>query len=237
LLSALKTRLRAMDRTWRDGWLGDLDRPGARRAAWLDMMLFDHGVLRLLWTNRDAVLPGVYRSNQPSPGQIAGWKERGIRTIVNVRGPSDWGSYVLEAQACERAGITLIDHRLYSRDMPTAESIHGLKRIFDTAARPLLIHCKSGADRAGLASALFVLFAGGTIEAAQAQLSLRYLHVKSAKTGMLDHFLASYAAFNAHTPTPFLTWVDQHYDRDALRAEFRSRGLADLLVGGILQRE
>ena len=38
--------LKRWQRRWKDGWVGDLDAPGARRNAAIDMLVFDHGLLR-----------------------------------------------------------------------------------------------------------------------------------------------------------------------------------------------
>ncbi len=222
---------------WREGWRHDLSRPRARLYAHIDAEVMDHGFLRAAFPNRHTVVPGIWRSNQPSPRQLARWARRGLRTVLNVRGANTFGSYALEAEACRRLGIDLIDLRLRSRALPDPADIHALKRVFDTAERPLLIHCKSGADRAGLAAACFVLFAGGTPAEAQAQLSLRYLHLRHAKTGILDQFVAAYAAHNAATPTPFLDWVDSHYDPAALRAGFTPGGLSAFFADTVLGRE
>ena len=43
--------VRRWQRRWKDGWIGDLDAPGARRNATIDMLLFDHGLLRKAWRN------------------------------------------------------------------------------------------------------------------------------------------------------------------------------------------
>lgn len=235
--SVLKSWYQARRRAWRDLWRDGIRGRHGRFAAHLDMNLVDHAVLRRFWTNRGTVAEGVYRSNQPSPRMIARLADEGIRTIVNLRGPSHFGSYALEREACERHGITLIDFRLYSRGMPRPHEIHALKDVFDTAERPMLLHCKSGADRAGIGSALYILLNGGTPEEAQAHLSFRYLHISNAKTGLLDHFVQAYADFNARTPTPFLDWVDHHYDRKTLEAEFQPGGLSEFVVSRLLHRE
>lgn len=236
MIQALKKWYR--QRPAHGGWRHDLSRPGARFAAHLDMNLVDHGVLRRFWSNRALLDEGVWRSNQPSPRVIRKLARQGFRTIVNFRGESRFGSYILERDACARHGIRLVDYRLYSRGLPSVADIFAVKRIFETAERPMLIHCKSGADRAGIAAALYVLAVkGGTVEEAQRQLSFRFLHVRHAKTGILDRFLDAYAEFNARQPTAFLDWVQNHYDPVALRAGFRPRGPAGLLVDGILRRE
>ncbi|MEM8658519.1 MAG: tyrosine-protein phosphatase [Pseudomonadota bacterium] len=235
---SLKSRWRSHQHAWRNRWINDLDLPGARRKAWLDMNLVDHGIIRRFWRNRATLDRGVYRSNQPSPRQIRMLAQEGVRTIVNLRGANGFGTYALERETCAAVGIDLINFRLGSRRLPTIEEIEGLKEVFETSKRPLLIHCKSGADRAGMASALYVLAVmGDTAEEAQAHLSPRFLHFKKAQTGILDQFVQVYGAFNAHTPTPFMEWVHHHYDPEAIKAGFVPKGWADVVVDGLLRRE
>lgn len=202
------------------------------------MQFFDHGFIRALNHNFAQVGPGVYRSNQPSPRLLRRYADDGFRTILNLRGPSDWGSYHLEKLACQEYGLEMIDIRLYSRAPPHKEAIFELVDIFQNADRKILLHCKSGADRAGIGAALFVLIGmGGSVEEAKKQLSKRFGHFKSAKTGVLDYFLDVYDAFNRETPTPFLDWVRDHYDRDAVEATFLAGRGSGVLVDNVLRRE
>ena len=84
-----------------------------------------------------------------------------------------------------------------------------------------MIHCKSGADRTGLASALYLMDAEGVpVEVAQKQMSLRYLHLKNSSRGAMDHLLDAYAADNARNPMPVRRWIETVYDHEALEAEF-----------------
>jgi len=237
LITRMKSAFRERHRQWRDAWIADFDKPGNRRRAHWDMMAFDHGFLRLWWRNIDEFAPGVWRSNQPSPAQIAALGRRGVRTIVNLRGASDWGSYHLERAACEQAGIRLVDSRLYSRMPPAVEEVQSLFDVFDSAERPLLMHCKSGADRAGLGAALYLLWAGHTPQEAARQLSLRYLHVRHAKTGVLDRFIATYARAHRETGITFTEWLRTDYDKQAIMAEHQSSGLANLFIDRVLRRE
>ncbi|MGD9981438.1 MAG: tyrosine-protein phosphatase, partial [Hyphomonadaceae bacterium] len=179
------------------------------------------------------------RSNQPSPAQIATYAERfGIKTVLNARGKADTGYYLLEKEACERHGIALIDLRLRSREPPSKEHIHRAKQIFETIQYPALMHCKSGADRAGVAAVLYKHFKMGLpIEQAVEQLSLRYLHVKQGKTGMIDFFFATYLEETKESGKPFLQWVDEDYDPDRVKAAFMGEWWANILVDKILRRE
>src|SRR5690606_40800518 len=109
----------------------------------------------------------------------------------------------------------LIDLRLRSREPPSIEAIHRCKQIFETIQYPALMHCKSGADRAGVAAVLYKHFKMGLpISSAIEQLSLKYLHVKQGKTGMIDYFFATYLRETMESGKPFLQWVDEDYDHE-----------------------
>jgi len=101
---------------------------------------------------------------------------------------------------------------------------------------PALMHCKSGADRAGLASGLAILFEGGTAAQALAQLSWRFGHFAQARTGILDAFFRQYAQ-QAEGRVAFLEWVAADYDENALRQAFRPQKLANVMTDVVLNRE
>jgi len=202
------------------------------------MLAADHGVFRLLYQNRHRVDAEMWRSAQPAPHDLEWAARTGIRTIVTLRGGRSFGSWPLEQEACDRLGLTLVELPLYSRAAPSREAIHAAKRTFDEIAYPALMHCKSGADRAGLAAALYlILKRGAPVEAAQKQLHLRYGHVRSAKTGILDAFLERFRSEGAAAGMGLLEWVDSRYDPEALAAGYRSTLLTDVIVDKVLRRE
>ena len=209
-----------------------------RRAAWRDSLLVDHAVFRLVWTNFATVLPGrVYRSNHPTPAQLAAAKRRlGLTTLVNLRGRRFCGSDALSRQAADRLGLRHIDMAFESRGAPHRDRIlrfHGLYRSLDG---PALMHCKSGADRAGLASGLVILFEGGTAAEALRQLSWRFGHWSTARTGVLDAFFHRFAR-EAEGRLAFLDWVRDEYDEAALKRDFTAGGLASFITDRVLRRE
>lgn len=164
----------------------------------------------------------MYRANQPSPEHIARYaKELGLKTIINLRGQSPKGYYLLEKEACERNGIQLVDFQMFSREIPSPEAVLEAKKLFDSIAYPALMHCKSGADRAGIMAVLYMHFREGqTIEQALEMLSRKYLHIRQGKTGVLDFFFETYLAEAAPKGLTFQQWVEQGYDRAALKARF-----------------
>jgi len=137
----------------------EFDGPEGRKRAWRELMIGDHGLVRLFYDNTHEVVPGkLWRSYQPSPAKLARWKERGVKTVVNLRGDKMSGHYFLEEETCEKLGLRLVVFRVFSRDAPSKEAFHGARALFDEIEYPALIHCKSGADRAGLMAALFLFF-------------------------------------------------------------------------------
>ena len=69
------------------------------------------------------------------------------------------------------------------------------------------------------------------------QLSLKYLHVKQGKTGMIDFFFETYLAETKQSGKPFLDWVSEDYDPERVKATFLSDWWANVLVDRILRRE
>ena len=210
----------------------------ARRAAWRDSLLTDHGVFRLFWSNAAAVVPGkVYRANHPAPFRLASLARRfGAHTLVNLRGHRQCGSDALSREAAGRLGLQHVDMAFESRGAPHRERILRFAQIYRELAFPMLMHCKSGADRAGLASGLVVLFEGGTATDALQQLSWRYGHFNRSRTGILDAFFLRYRR-EAEGRLPFLDWVRQEYDEAALKRDFTAGRLSSFVTDQVLRRE
>lgn len=207
-------------------------------ASYFDLMFMDHGIFRLLYVNRHKLGSKAWRSAQPAPHNIAKLKRLGVKTIVNLRGERMSGSYWLEVAACKRHGIRLENCVVRSRAAPSHDELHRVRALFERIEYPMLLHCKSGSDRAGLVSVLYMhLVEGQTIEQATAQLSLRYGHIRQADTGVLDHFFARYIEANQREPIKFFDWVDNVYDPGEVLGTFRANGVASRIVNDILRRE
>lgn len=237
-MSKKKRGKRSLHRRWKDSWLHHPDPAVVKRGATIDSYVFDHGALRFLWRNFYPLDEEVWRSNQPDPPMIRRLAKQGFRSILNLRGDTEWGSYLLEQEACTAAGVTLIDFEITSRKAPTKEMIEGLAEIFATAERKLLIHCKSGADRAGFVSALYLILEKGvSVETALKQLSLKYLHVRGAQTGIMRFMLERFEAETTSTGKPLLEWVREDYDPAALAADYKSGVAASFVADRLLRRE
>lgn len=217
---------------------GDITTARGRLLAWVDALFVDHAVFRLVWSNLSAVAPGrLYRCNHPTPGRLAALTRRlGLRTLINLRGPTGNGSDALSREAAARLGLDFIDMALESRGAPQRDRILRLHAIYGSMRAPALLHCKSGADRAGLAAGLFVLFEGGTARDALRQLSLRFGHIRQARTGILDAFFLRWER-EGEGRKPFLDWVREDYDEAALRRDFHANGLASFINDWVLAHE
>lgn len=217
---------------------GDLSTPQGRRNAWVDALLVDHAVLRLFWTNFAPVVPGkLYRSNHPTPGNLRRFTRKvGLKSLINLRGQAKNGSDALSREEARRLGLNFYDMAFESRGAPHRDRILRLATIFKEMQGPALIHCKSGADRAGLVAGLYILINGGSAAEAAQQLSLRYGHIKHSKTGILDAFFKLYQQ-TAEGRKPFLDWVKDEYDETELRAAFKAGRVAEFINGKLLRRE
>ena len=216
-------------------WMHRAFGPVVRR---LDMLFIDHGIFRLLYLNKHRLDGQAWRAAQPAPHNIRALARQGVRTIVNLRGERLCGSYWLERSACARHGIKLINFQVRSRMAPPREQIAEAIELFDRIEYPMLMHCKSGADRVGLMSVLYrFLKEGVPMEEAKQQLSIRYGHFRQADTGILDRFFESYLEYNKRHPIAFLDWVNTVYDPEELKRSFRAQGWARRLVDQVLRRE
>ena len=217
---------------------GDLSSPRGRARAWSDSLLVDHAVFRVLWDNFAEVLPGrLYRSNHPTPARLAAAKRRhGLKTLVNLRGHRRCGSDALSRAAALRLGLIHVDMAFESRGAPHRDRILRFAEIYRTLQTPALMHCKSGADRAGLAAGLAILFEGGTAEQALAQLSWRYGHFSRSRTGILDAFFRLYQA-EGEGRIGFLDWVRDEYDEQGLRHGFKAQRLSSFVNDTLIRRE
>ena len=206
--------------------------------CYVEMLVLDYGIARVLYNNRHRISDGAWRSAQPEPHHIGWIAKKGVKTVINLRGDRSFGTAWLEDRACAKHGLKLVNFKLNSRVAPSREDLLAVKQLLETIEYPVLIHCKSGADRAGLMSVLFRhVHDGVPIAKAKNQLSLRYGHIRQADTGVLDYFFERYLSDNAKSPIVFWDWVATQYDADEVNRTFKASGFANRLVNDILRRE
>ncbi len=204
----------------------------------------DHGIFReLFYANFHEIAPGIFRSAQPSPEQLRRWHARhGFRTVLNIRAPAPHESHFrLEQEICDQLGIRhVLLPGFGSRDLPDRSSLLTALDLLPSLERPVLLHCKSGADRAGIISALCLhaLFRIPVREAAGQLRLWPFGHIRQANTGILDWFFRSFEQAEARAPGLTLRqWVESGYDREALLRSFHPWYSLDWITDRLLRRE
>jgi protein tyrosine/serine phosphatase len=150
------------------------------------------GVYMQVQGNFHAITPGeAYRSAKLDSGKLEHYiKKYNIKSIVNLIGEDPYKAwYQEELRVSAEHNIRHYDISLSATEPPTAEDTRRLVKIFQTAPRPVLIHCKGGSDRSGLAAAMWKVIVDKEPKSeAHKQLSIIYGHFPIGKTTALDHF-------------------------------------------------
>jgi protein tyrosine/serine phosphatase len=133
----------------------------------------------------------AYRSAILDRGKLDYYiKKYNIKSIVNLLGkkPKEaW--YKEEIEFCADQNVKHYDVNLPVSHEPTEEDVRKLVEIFKNAPRPVLIHCKAGADRSGLAAAMWKVIVDKEPKSEAAkQLSIWYGHIPIGKTIAMDRF-------------------------------------------------
>ena len=170
--------------------------------------------------NFHTILDGrVYRCAQPSAAALDRMiAQLGIRTVINLRGNGDtqpW--YLEEAGATHRHNVSQEDICFSAGRLPSVPELHRLVEVLDKTEYPILLHCRRGADRTGLAAAIVVLLNGDVpLQSARWQMDPRFGHVALGRPGQLDRFLDFYEDWlqtqgQVHSPQTFRRWALTEY--------------------------
>jgi hypothetical protein len=161
----------------------------------------------------------VIRSAQPTT-RLPEWiRVHQLRSILNLRGggPADWW-YDAEVKTAEVDHVAFYDLPLNATRRPSRRELLMLIDTLNTCPYPLLIHCKSGADRTGLASAVYLMIQRGERpERARQAFALEHGHIPLGGTEHLHEPIDEYAAWLAdrrlpHSPERFRDWVKTQYE-------------------------
>ncbi|MDG4649941.1 tyrosine-protein phosphatase [Roseibacterium sp. SDUM158017] len=219
----LLRRLNDLERRWREHYnVVPVDDETWRRARIYNTW-FDHALLRGFWTNHAEIAPGVFRSNHPTEARLRRLRAEGLKTVLSLRDSPEAAHNATERLWCEEMGLTLRTVGLSDKAAPSPASLSALIAAFREIERPFLIHCKSGSDRAGLASAIYLMtMEGAPVAEARKMLSLRFLHVRGSRAGILGRVLDAYEADTAGAPMPFEDWAATRYDPAAVTRSFEA---------------
>lgn len=162
------------------------------------------------------VIPGkVYRCGQLSGESLeAVIRKHDIQTVVNLRGCSPslpW--YEEECRATHFLNVAQEDICFSANRLPATHELRRLVEVLDRTQYPILLHCRHGADRTGLASAVVLLLQSDvTFREARQQLSARFGHFNWGRLRYLDRFFDLYLDWLtvrglAHSPVHFREWI------------------------------
>ena len=142
--------------------------------------------------NFHAITAGeAYRSAQLDKKQYEYYvKKYSIGSVLNLRGKHpDEQWYNDEISVCSTLGLAHYDVTLSATSEPTAQDARNIESIFESAPRPLLLHCMAGADRSGLASAMWKVVVDGEPKSkAGRQLTILCGHLPFGKVQAMDRF-------------------------------------------------
>jgi protein tyrosine/serine phosphatase len=181
----------------------------------------DHAWVRLLVPNLYRIDEDLWRSNQPGRRRLMRMKTMGIRSVLSLRGDSFDAASLVEKDAAAEVGIPLDFVRMRAQKLPRPEVLlEAIAKVRDLP-KPLLIHCKSGADRTGLMVTIYLhAIKGVPLGQARRALSWKYAHASWGRAGIVHTVLDAYAAAHDETGIGFEDWVATAYDPDALTQAF-----------------
>ena len=149
----------------------------------------------IVYGNVHRVDKDYYRSAQLFSHNLAyDIRRYGIRSIINLRGEKPTKSwYRNEMQTAHELNVTHYDFRLPSRSFVKPQRLRKLVALIRQAPKPVLVHCKAGADRTSLATALY-LYALRCDRDAKRAFSLLYGHFPylESKTEAMDRSFDAY---------------------------------------------
>ncbi|MEQ8368003.1 MAG: tyrosine-protein phosphatase [Roseicyclus sp.] len=177
----------------------------------------DHAWLRAMLPNFHKVNAELFRSGHPGYRTLKRARALGVTSVLSLRGEADSVATLLERDACAELGLELRFLALRSTVLPSPSDLLELVAQLRDMPKPMLVHCKSGSDRTGLAATLYRhVIEGEPLSRARQAFSWRYGHVSRGKAGVIHGMLDAYAAAHADTGIGFEDWVSQSYDPDAL---------------------
>lgn len=181
-------------------------------------------------SNRHTVVPGrIYRCSQPTAAGLAGQiRDHNIRTVLNLRGPSlappaDW--YADEVATTHALGVSQEDVTLSAYLPPPPAELRRVVEVLDKTEYPVLVHCKQGADRTGLVSAIsLLLYTDAALSEARGQLGPLHGHIPYGKTAAMGRVLTQYENWLSgqsltHNRENFRRWILNEYRPEVAASE------------------
>ncbi len=200
----------------------------------LKIITEEHNFINLFWTNLSKVDDGVYRSAQLTPWKLKKIiKKYNLKTIINLRGNHKNYLYQKEKEICEKLGVNYHTISISSRNPHKIrkEELEELIKLLQNGKKPLLFHCKAGADRSGFSAVLYhILNKKDKFKAIKKELRLKYGYLSFSKAGRIKKLFEIY-----DEKEDFLEWFLKN--KEVIEKSYKSNKLADFLYDKILKRE
>lgn len=172
-------------------------------------------VFTTLHNNIHTVIPHeVYRSAQLSPQKLDSVvKKYHIQAVINLEGRSQDPWFLQEQQVLQNDHVQLYNVGMPAKGLPPSQQLKRLVHVLLSTPTPILIHCKNGSDRTGLASAIsLILYQHASLSTAKQQIAWWYGAFSTQSTGRL--VIPMYEAWLVqnhlqHNRANFLLWAQQ----------------------------
>ena len=156
-------------------------------------------------------MPGVFRSSFAREEQmIRRIEQNGIRSVLCLRG----GRTARQSERASLAGgASFTAVPISAKSAPRPQALLRMWHVAATAERPIMVHCRAGVDRTGLALAIIALHDTGDFALAREQLAfLPNGHLAAFGTEAMDQVLDDFEPF--HGVLAFPDWVERIYTAD-----------------------
>ena len=194
----------------------------------------EHNFINLFWTNLAKVDEGVYRSAQLTPWKLKKLiKKLNLKTIINLRGNNKNYLYKKEKEICENLNVNYYTVSLSSRNPHKIkkEELEKLIYLLKNAEKPLLFHCKAGADRTGFVAVLYHILNGNDKnKAIKKELRFKYAYLSFTKAGRIKKLFQLY-----DEKKDFLEWFLKN--REKIEQSYTSNKIGDFIYDRVLKRE
>ena len=160
--------------------------------CYIHFYYFDHGWIRSIYSNYYIVDDRLHRSGQPSYAVLKRAKRLGVMQLISFRNPGKVSYQLFKEKWANDLGLKLHSTKLSATPIAFPQNYLEILKLIEITEGKTLIHCKSGADRTGLVSAIYILSKSRTsIIEADGMLNWKFGHFGFGKKKINRRFIAN----------------------------------------------